>query len=62
MINTHSKEQLFSDRFYQPKGSMCLSCVKSSDDCSHLDFKSMQPIEQYEDTVIVKCTEYEKCL
>lgn len=41
----------------QPKGSMCFACVKIDDDCSGLDFKSMQVLGTYPDgTLYVKCT------
>ena len=44
-------------RCHQPKGSMCFACAKADDDCSGLDFKSMQVIDTYPDgTPVVKCT------
>ena len=31
---------------YQPKGSMCLSCLYLYTDCSHLSFCTMQVLER----------------
>ena len=51
---------------YQPKGSMCMSCMYSRKDCSHLDFASMRVIDVTPSASIVRCTEYvsnlEMCL
>lgn len=45
---------------YQPKGSMCMSCKKCYDDCSHLPFKDMRVIERHKDVLIVKCIKFER--
>jgi len=49
---------------YQPKGGMCGNCVKLTHDCSHLDFKNMNVIEENyysERTVfIVRCTDFDR--
>ena len=44
----------------RPRGSMCMSCIHTKDDCSHLDFDSMLPIKFYGDIVEVSCTEYKR--
>ena len=47
---------------YQPKGGMCGNCVKLKHDCSYLDFKKMNVIEEnyyFERTVfIVRCSDF----
>jgi len=39
-----------------PKGSMCAVCNNKDNNCSHLDFKSMQVIEKTKEYNIVRCT------
>jgi len=45
---------------YLPKGSMCAACVNRLKDCSKLDFKSMASMSKIDDTIIVKCTEFDR--
>ena len=45
---------------YQPKGGMCTSCKKKYLDCSHLNFSEMPKIDQFENVIVVRCTEYER--
>ena len=48
-------------KMHRPKGSMCIQCIRKSDNCSALDFKHMPVIGKDRDgTVIVRCTEYDK--
>lgn len=42
---------------FQPKGSMCMSCVMRGDDCSYLDFSKM-PVLFVGPPTIVRCTEH----
>ena len=50
--------------YYFPKGGMCASCSKVTNDCSHLEFDIMRVIEKVElescKYKIVRCTEYKK--
>ncbi len=50
------------NKSYQPKGRMCMQCKHRDKDCSHLDFKSMQVLGEYETGLVsfVKCSEYTK--
>ena len=44
---------------YQPKGSMCMSCVHKYRDCSFLEFKKMNVIKVLKNGVkVVKCEEH----
>ena len=43
---------------HQPKGSMCMSCRHTIDDCSHLPFSTMPTISKSQRRVIVRCTEF----
>jgi hypothetical protein len=49
---------------YQPKGSMCGSCVHKNSTCSHLDFSKMKVLESFElngDLLnIVRCIEFKR--
>ena len=47
------------DLMYQPKGSMCMSCIHTERDCSFLDFSKMPILVSMKDIAIVKCTEFE---
>lgn len=43
----------------QPKGGMCIQCVKKAQNCGQLPFEKMKVIFIYPDgTKVVKCTEY----
>lgn len=49
---------------HQPKGSMCMACVKQRNDCSTLDFTTMPvlmrlPAELGGAQVVVRCTQFE---
>lgn len=44
---------------YQPKASMCMSCAKLHDNCTHLPFSAMPPMSKSKGRIIVKCTEHE---
>ena len=47
-------------RSHQPKGGMCVGCVKRHDDCSNLPFEKMKVIETLKNGVkVVRCSEYE---
>jgi len=45
---------------YIPKGGMCKVCLFSKNDCSDLDFKSMQRLAKGDSNglVVVKCTSF----
>lgn len=52
---------------FQPKGSMCVACVRMKLDCSKLPFRAMPVLKIMEDhvgttfawrTIVVKCTEF----
>jgi len=48
---------------YTPKGSMCIACVKKTEDCSKLPFHSFPVIETTRDTPainIVKCMAFKR--
>ena len=47
-----------------PRGEMCLTCTKLYNDCSKLDFSSMQVLEKdkKEPLYIVKCSEFIKVI
>ena len=44
---------------HQPKASMCMTCTKLLDDCSHLPFSTMPAMSKSKGRVIVRCTEFE---
>lgn len=44
---------------HQPKGSMCMSCRHTFDDCSNLPFSRMPAMSKSKSRVIVRCTEFE---
>ncbi len=44
---------------HQPKGSMCMSCRHTFDNCSHLPFSTMPAMSKSTGRVIVRCTEFE---
>lgn len=46
---------------HTPTGRQCLACKHKAQDCSKLDFKSMQPIKQYDQNHVgVKCASFER--
>lgn len=45
---------------YQPKGGMCRVCRYKFNDCSKLDFKSMQKLQITQYAVIVKCSSFDR--
>lgn len=45
---------------YQPKGGMCATCVHAYRDCSHLLFSTMPPLSRDNQTVIVRCTDFQR--
>lgn len=51
-------DNLYEGITHQPKGRMCMGCANRFKDCSHLDFTKMRVIGKYNDTSIVKCTEW----
>jgi hypothetical protein len=48
------------DMNHQPKGGMCGTCVHALRNCSHLPFNTMPPLTRDAQTVIVRCTEFER--
>jgi len=44
---------------HQPKGSLCMACRHTFDDCSHLPFSTMPAMSKSAGRVIVRCTEFE---
>lgn len=50
----------FNDPRYQPKGGMCMTCAKKSQDCSRLPFNTMPVIEAtgFDKVRIVRCTQH----
>lgn len=44
---------------HQPKGSMCMSCRHTFDDCSRLPFSTMPAMSKSKSRTIVRCTEFE---
>lgn len=44
---------------YQPRGSMCMACRHTFDNCSHLPFSTMPPMSKSKRRVIVRCTEFD---
>jgi len=47
---------------YQPKGGMCINCQFKLDDCSEMDFKSMQRLGKPDGygVIIVKCYKFKR--
>lgn len=45
---------------HQPKGGMCATCVHARRNCSHLPFSTMPPLSRDGQTVIVRCTEFQR--
>ncbi|QHD50012.1 hypothetical protein CTT34_10075 [Vreelandella aquamarina] len=44
---------------HQPKGSLCMACRHTFDDCSRLPFSTMPAMSKSKGRVIVRCTEFE---
>lgn len=44
---------------HQPKGSLCMACRHTFDNCSHLPFSTMPAMSKSKGRVIVRCTEFE---
>ena len=44
---------------HQPKGSLCMACRHTFDDCSNLPFPTMPAMSKSKSRVIVRCTEFE---
>jgi hypothetical protein len=45
---------------YQPKGSMCIACVKAGADCSGFPFHTMPKVARVPGAFVVLCTYFEK--
>lgn len=45
---------------HQPKGGMCVACIHAARDCSALKFDAMAPIKRDGQTVIVRCTDFQR--
>ncbi|MFJ4542979.1 hypothetical protein ACIP1X_05165 [Pseudomonas sp. NPDC088885] len=45
---------------HQPKGGMCATCVHAHRDCSHLAFSTMPRLSNDGQTVIVRCTDFQR--
>jgi len=45
---------------HQPKGGMCATCAHARRNCSHLPFSTMPPLSRDGQTVIVRCTEFQR--
>ncbi|EJM09797.1 hypothetical protein PMI21_05529 [Pseudomonas sp. GM18] len=45
---------------YQPKGGMCATCTHAHRNCSHLPFITMPVIKVDGQTVIVRCTDFQR--
>lgn len=45
---------------HQPKGGMCVACIHAARDCSALKFETMAPIKRDGQTVIVRCTDFQR--
>lgn len=52
----------FNDQRYQPKGGMCMTCKKKTQDCSRLPFHAMPVIQatDFNSVRIVRCTHHER--
>lgn len=44
---------------HQPKGSLCMACRHTFDNCSHLPFSTMPAMSKSAGRVIVRWTEFE---
>ena len=45
---------------HQPKGGMCRTCVHAHRNCSHLPFSTMPALARDAQTVIVRCTDFQR--
>lgn len=45
---------------YQPKGGMCVACANRHRNCSSLPFASMPVLEVDGQTIIVRCTQFQR--
>jgi hypothetical protein len=45
---------------HQTKGGMCRTCVHAHRNCSHLPFSTMPALARDAQTVIVRCTEFQR--
>lgn len=45
---------------YQPKGGMCAACIHAPRKCDHLPFNKMPPIKRDAETIIVRCTDFQR--
>ena len=45
---------------HQPKGGMCRTCVHAHRNCSHLPFCTMPVLARDAQTVIVRCTDFQR--
>ncbi|TKD40309.1 hypothetical protein [Azotobacter chroococcum] len=45
---------------HQPKGGMCAACRHALRDCSSLPFSSMPVLARDDQTVIVRCTQFQR--
>jgi len=45
---------------HQPKGGMCRTCVHAHRNCSHHPFNTMPALTRDAQTVIVRCTEFQR--
>ncbi len=45
---------------HQPKGGMCATCAHAHRNCSHLPFSTMPPLSNDGQTVIVRCTDFQR--
>lgn len=51
-----------NDAKFIPKGGMCATCVHKLEDCTHLDFETMQKITKpdADGVTVVRCLMFEK--
>lgn len=45
---------------YQPKGGMCRTCPHAHRNCSHRPFSAMLVLARDGQTVIVRCTDFQR--
>ncbi|WP_157731435.1 hypothetical protein [Azotobacter chroococcum] len=45
---------------HQPKGGMCAACRHALSNCSALPFASMPELKRAGQTVIVRCTQFQR--
>ena len=45
---------------HQHKGGMCTTCVHAHRDCSYLPFSTMPALARDAQTVIVRCTDFQR--